>query len=648
MITIFLDPYAEEILYSTIARNAVTLNYPNLRSVGVTYFGDPQTIATVALPCRLEYLITHLPPHTVHTVDTLIDEHTLLPLFSPFLPPGRVAQLRSDMSGGQGMGVHMRAGLMASTVPLPGTLRFCPVCATEDRERYGEWFWHRQHQVPGVHVCSKHCVWLEKSPVLLAQRQTRHAYVTAEDALPSFPSPRTLLNTSRESKLLSIAQSVEWLFVEKISPPDLEHLRDQYVRKLVQLDLASFAGRVRISEVLKAFTAFYTEELLAFLHCHLDIQSQDHWLARLIRKPDGALHPVQHLLLIQFLGGAISDYLSSRAESPAPFGSGPWPCLNPACSYYNTGVIGSCTITFPPGLSGRPSGSFACTCGFTYGRVGPDVGRGDMYRRGKIIAVGHVWESTLRDYWNDPSLSVNKIAERLGVDPRTVKLHAQRLELPMVRTKKKKALVMPSQRISRAMYGTKIAQSYLDSMRTAWQKACEVQGHRGRKYVRREVPRVYTWLYRHDRNWLEQHLPPRKGPKPVRRVDWAARDAKIAQLIPAVAQQLQSRQGSPRQVTIAAIGRAIGYAAMIQQHLDLLPLTAIALAECEESRITFANRRIQWASAQFHKQALVPKRWELVRLAGVERLLANAIIQKALDAAMHELQHSSILPELRK
>ncbi len=640
MIGVFLDPYPGEILYSAIARNSASLNYPNLRSVGITYFGDPYSIATVALPCRLEYLVTHLPPNTGHTADTLIDEHTLLPFFASFLPLARVTQLRSDMRGAQGMGVHMRVGLMASTVPLPNTLQFCPICAAEDWEQYGEWFWHRQHQVPGVHLCSKHQVWLDMSPVLLANRQTRHSYIAAENAIPCLPPPRALLNTPREAKLMAIAQSVEWLLVQKPSPPGLEHLRERYIRALVKRDLATFAGRVRMSEVLEAFMAFYTEELLAFLYCQLNVQSQDNWLARLLRKPDSALHPIQHLLLMHFFGGTVSDYLLDQAGSSAPFGSGPWPCLNPVCPYYNIYIIRTCTITYPPGLNGRPSGSFACTCGFTYGRAGPDTGRDDMYRRGKIIAVGQVWESALQEYWNEASLSVNKIAERLGVDPRTVKLHAQRLGLPMVRTKKKKALAIPSWRKSKTEHDAEVAQTFLDSMRTVWQKASKIHGHCGRKFVRQQIPRVYTWLYRHDRDWLEQHSPPRKRSKPPRRVDWAARDAIISNLIHEAAQELHSQPGRPRRITTAAIGRAIGYTAMIQQHLDLLPLTATVLAEVEESRIAFATRRIQWASTHFFNQGRVPDRWELVRLSGVQRLLSDMAIQKTLDLTLNEIKQS--------
>lgn len=638
MIGFFLDPHPEEILYSAIARNAAAMHYPNLRSVGETYFGEPQAIATVALPCRLEYLVTHLPGDVVHTVNTLIDDHTLLPFFAPFLPPDRVAQLRRDMNSTQGMGVYMRAGIMASTIPLPDTLRFCPTCAAEDREQYGEWFWHRQHQVPGVYICSQHHVWLETTTVLIANRQTRHEYITAENAVPNLSSSRSIVSTPCETKLLAIAQSVEWLLAQKTSSPGLEHLRERYIRSLVKRDLATFAGRVRMSEVLEIFMAFYSEDFLTFLHCTLDKRSQDNWLARLIRKPDSALHPLHHLLLIQFLGGDIADYLLGQLEPSTPFGSGPWPCLNPVCDQHNRCVIKICSITYPPGLNGRPSGSFVCTCGFTYGRVGPDLGREDTYRRGKIIAVGQMWENVLQEYWNNASLSVNRIAAMLGVDPMTVKRHAQRLGLSMVRTKKKKMLAIPQERMCRTDHTEEVTKKLRTTMRDIWQQTCQTHGHGGCKVVRQQVPRVYAWLYRHDRDWLEQHLPSRKKPVLSQRVDWGTRDAKIAERIPQAVQQLKTQQGRPCQITIAAIGRAVGYTAMIQQHLDLLPLTAAAIAEAVESRLVYAKRRIQWASTYFYNQDRVPKRWELIRLSGVERLHSDATIQKTLDVAINQLK----------
>jgi hypothetical protein len=482
MIGFFLDPYQEEIIYSAVARNAVALNYPNLRSVGITYFGDPHIIATVAFPCRLEYLVSHLPSGTLHTVDTLIDEHILLPFFSPFLPQERVTLLRNDMNGAHGMGIHMRAGIIASTVPMPATLCFCPTCAEEDREQYDEWFWHSQHQTPGVHVCTKHQVWLEASSIQLANRQTRHEYITAERATTHLPSPRLVSKTPLEDVLLAIAQSAQWLFEQKPAPQGLAHLQERYIRALVKCDLATFAGRVRISEVLEAFTTFYPEEILAFLHCNLDMQSQDNWLARLVRKPDIALHPLHHLLLMHFLGGSVADFLSGSSKPTTPFGEGQGPCLNPVCNHYNICIIKSCTIAYPPGLNGRPSGSFAFACDSSYGRTGPDRKRDNIYRRGKIIEVGTVWENALQQYWTNGKLSLREIARQLGVDPPTVKRYAQHLRLPMAGTKPDEKFTIISQIMPKHLVEGSHTQQ--DVMRATWEEACKAYGHYGRKAVR--------------------------------------------------------------------------------------------------------------------------------------------------------------------
>ena len=44
-------------------------------------------------------------------------------------------------------------------------LRYCPACAQEDRETYGETCWHRKHQLRGVNLCYKHGCLLEHSTV---------------------------------------------------------------------------------------------------------------------------------------------------------------------------------------------------------------------------------------------------------------------------------------------------------------------------------------------------------------------------------------------------------------------------------------------------------------------------------------------------
>lgn len=40
------------------------------------------------------------------------------------------------------------------------TIKFCPLCATEDSRSYGVSYWHLAHQLPGVEACSRHKVFL--------------------------------------------------------------------------------------------------------------------------------------------------------------------------------------------------------------------------------------------------------------------------------------------------------------------------------------------------------------------------------------------------------------------------------------------------------------------------------------------------------
>lgn len=47
-------------------------------------------------------------------------------------------------------------------------LMYCPLCFQEDLEKYGEPYWHRDHQIMGLNVCMKHKCMLEKSTVNLS------------------------------------------------------------------------------------------------------------------------------------------------------------------------------------------------------------------------------------------------------------------------------------------------------------------------------------------------------------------------------------------------------------------------------------------------------------------------------------------------
>lgn len=325
MICTFPDLYPGELLYSGYARYALRVGYPNLKNMMDELFGSQHIIASIPFASHLDYFVAHQPHIHRFTAESLIAEHTLLPFYTPFLPRERTEQLQMDMRGANGSGIYMRVGLMASIVPSPQYLQYCPECAKEDQTRFGEMYWHRHHQVPGVFVCRIHNVWLEQSNVRGHDRKTRHQFIAAEAALRPLRSPRASDTSSRLcDTLLFIANGAAWLLQQRELSPGLAFLHDAYKRALIRRDLATYSGRIRMTELQEAFASYYSDDVLSYLHCSLNRQSPDNWLARLVRKPDGSQHPLQHLLLMYFLGSPIEAFFSNPSDFH-PFGTGPWP-----------------------------------------------------------------------------------------------------------------------------------------------------------------------------------------------------------------------------------------------------------------------------------------------------------------------------------
>lgn len=643
MLGFFPDPYPDELFYSLCARFSERMHYTTLRQVVEELFGDGQVIATVAFPSHLDQLIDRLPPGSRYTAHSFITDHTLLPFFGPFLPSTRLRRLRAGMRGEKGPSLHMRAGVMASTVPLPSALRYCPRCVVEDRIRFGETYWHRLFQLPGVKVCPFHRVWLEESTVEIQNRQTRHAFVSAEQTIQVLSSPRLVQESLTGQLLLALAQDAAWLLEHPKLTPGLKVFHQRYLQGLFEKDLATHRGRNTIAALQEQFLSRYPREVLQGLHCDLDPQISDHWLARLVRKPKGAHHPLRHLLMMHFLGYSAADFFAFSAAYH-PFGEPPWPCLNPVCRYYRQPSITNCQIVYTTSMGGHPTGIFSCACGFTYARSGPDTSVEDRFRRGRIIQFGSLWEEILQRLWDDPSFSVNAIARRLGVDPLTLKRGAVRLGLSLTRRYEENLIQLkPVDHSHTSPVENTLIE--LASQQATWLAAMKTHPECGTKALRHLLPGLYAWLYRHDRVWLQAHLPAQKRVRRQPRINWARRDKQCAENVRNAADALKNTDLHPIRITVASIGRKIRQLAMIQQHLDKLPLTGAAIAEVIESREDFALRRVQWATMIYHREGYAPQRWKFIRRAGLARVEAWPAVNQAIQKALHTLEQQVLLNE---
>jgi len=151
--TFFPVPYEDEVLYSVLARYHVRSGNTSYKATMKDLFGSTSVTAVMDLPSNIQNLVNNMPLNSRYTEEYLIKSHTLFPFYSAFLPPERAEQVFESMKGENGGSIYSRTGIMASSIVLNQYFKFCPVCAKEDKLQYGELYWHRVHQIPGVLVC---------------------------------------------------------------------------------------------------------------------------------------------------------------------------------------------------------------------------------------------------------------------------------------------------------------------------------------------------------------------------------------------------------------------------------------------------------------------------------------------------------------
>lgn len=625
MINHFPTPLPDELFYSLCARYGGRVKYSDLEAVNKELFGARGMSATIDLPSHLSHFVESLPPNHELTVDRLINKHSLLPFYSPFLPLERYNSVRESMKGMDGSAIHKCAGITPSNVRLPNWLRYCPKCTATDKTIYRQSYWHRLHQVPGVVMCPIHEVFLENSRVRARNRINSALHITAEEALKQAPFLQSETPLFMHNVLIEIAWDVAWLLDQSNLSPGYELLREHYLALLYERKLAK-RERIYSLELRERLRGSLPHGLLELLQCDFDAQKDHSWPSLIIKnlRQGKAHHPIRHLLLIRALGHSAESFFVSlnnrppkRKTSTKPFGNSPWLCLNPICPHFRKREIRKIKIEESWKRDGIPVATFLCECGFEYMRRGPDSSLDDRFTIDKVKTYGALWEAALKIRWDDHSLSIRQIAFQLGVSHMTVKNHALRLGLPLPRSgpgpKVSQVNSMLQEKMKR--FGTNNSSSDIlelrEVKRKAWLDARKNNPKANRTKLQQVIaPRIYHWLSNHDGEWLMAHMPPpfKRTTSARQIVDWNARDHNLEKEVRESAQRLRGAKGKPVKITVNAIGRDLDKKELLQKpkHLAKLPLTRQAIKEVTETRIQFAIRRVRWAAKCFRDEGVAP------------------------------------------
>ena len=127
MIGYFPKPNPDELLYSICARFSARMQYPTIEAVHQDLFGSKYLKAVVELPSNLDYFINALPSGHSYSIDKLIDNHTQLPFYRPFLSPEQLNVLLGEMRCRTKGALLTRVGNPSTYMALR-RLRFCTAC----------------------------------------------------------------------------------------------------------------------------------------------------------------------------------------------------------------------------------------------------------------------------------------------------------------------------------------------------------------------------------------------------------------------------------------------------------------------------------------------------------------------------------------
>jgi hypothetical protein len=473
MIAQFPTPFADELLASACARLISRFNPPSRRAIVESLFG-PNAVVVFDFPSRLDHFVACLPLMHGLKSDTLIQRHTLLPLYAPFLPRERLDRVVATMCGNKGNSVHMLMGVMASRMPTPQWLRLCPGCLSHDLKQCGEVYWHRVHQLTGLTVCPVHGCALIESDVARTNRINRHQW----ECPPEKISRSTPVLPTFSRVLRDLAEDALWLLNNCHHQPGPEKLLGIYVALLRKKGLASHAGRLQMKEIYRQFADRFVPELLDHLYCAINPDTQADWLGKILRSAHIVQAPLRHLLLIHFLGYRAEKFFSDIAASRL------WVELE-------TSIPALCSRT----------------------RLKKDVD-----------------SASLETYWNDRSLSLRAIARHFHLDPHTVKRKAVECGLHFPRR--------AGRTTHRSIDREKCSRPRLANDRKTWKRLQIRYPQRSASELRGRHPTLFARLYRQDRIWLQNNQPAPKQVSRVQRADWQSRDRFFSRQVTRAAQLL--------------------------------------------------------------------------------------------------------------
>jgi hypothetical protein len=306
LLDFFTDPYKDELLYSTIARYHYYSGNTDYRDTIEECFGKRTIIPTFKIGGNFDYLAKVLGEK--YSSQDLIDKHTIMSYYSPFIDEKIKQKTIDEIKYKGSYSIYTRLGIIAGAICNKDSIYYCPICASNDIDKHGEPYIHREHQLEGIILCPHHGVLLEKY-LLKKIDVSKIEYIRLEEQYLNLRSPN--IEITDYDKHLKLAKQSYYLLDNNLNDIYKEKIFNRYRNLLYKKDLLKGNNTINQRELYEEFISYYGKAFLKQLDSYIDYDNEYNWLKVISRKSRRSSHPLRHLLFINFLCGDIKDFFDN-------------------------------------------------------------------------------------------------------------------------------------------------------------------------------------------------------------------------------------------------------------------------------------------------------------------------------------------------
>ena len=457
----------DETLYSYIVRRALCSGYPDARTAVKDFFGNDNYQFSSQFPCLIPALskLTHCDPNY------LIRHHTALPFFKGFTKQTVYNTAYKKLLEGNSKDLHTRLSLVSSRLTHGQCLRLCNDCIINDKATYGVAYWHVSHQLQGQFACLKHKTRLHSVEIL------RRDFI-----LPFYANSQT--ETALDDVMIHLSSVLNAFFTQS-QYLDCALLLAVYSRQLSLAGYQTPKGRLRINKLNTDLIDFWQSVLVLPMFKKLLLgNTTNAFPAELFYQNENQHQPIKHALLIGFLFKDVQSFFGNYNSSRHT------------------------TVTFDS-LCDMPM------------KTARNARATELEVLGRLLQ-----KHSMRAISKSCHLSISqikKLAVQNGVEPerRAQKLFQNERKKIIELAERGELSSSIAQQMSCSMGAVEqiiSQQNGLVERRRIWRNQQKRDLHRGsvlgllsscttRSDVRSKGSASYTYLYRHDRQWLYEHLP---------------------------------------------------------------------------------------------------------------------------------------------